>query len=150
MSKPTILLVEDNPDDVELTIMALKNHFGHVHVDVARDGAEAVAYFIDKKKILGGNWPPQVVLLDLNLPKLNGLEVLLHLRNNSDTARIPVIVLTTTDDETERFDCYNAGANSFIRKPIASEQFTEVIRQLGTYWLDINMPSPIYRVNSGS
>ncbi|MBF0444336.1 MAG: response regulator [Magnetococcales bacterium] len=143
MPLPTIFLVEDNPDDVELTLMALEEHHFKAHVEVARDGAEAVAQLLgDRKEPHNYSWPPHVILLDLNLPKLSGLEVLRHLRSNLVMRRVPVIVLTTSDDEFERLDCYNEGATSFIRKPVAYERFVEVIIQLGAYWINLNMPPP--------
>ncbi|MBF0369065.1 MAG: response regulator [Magnetococcales bacterium] len=142
MNQPTIFLVEDNPDDVELTLKVLQDHHFHAHVEVARDGAEAVAFLTGAKKSLRGKWPPHVILLDLNLPKLPGLAVLRHLRNDPLMACTPVIVLTTSDDAHECDECYNEGATSFIRKPVAYEQFEKVIQQLGHYWLDLNMPPP--------
>jgi two-component system, response regulator len=142
MILPTIFLVEDNPDDVELTIKALEDHNFHAHVEVARDGAEAVGYLIEDKVPTTFSWPPHVILLDLNIPKLHGLEVLRQFRRDSVMSLVPVIVLTTSDDECECRDCYNEGATSFIRKPVAYEHFVEVIQQLGIYWLEINMPPP--------
>jgi two-component system, response regulator len=101
-----------------------------------------VAYLIEDRVPTTVSWPPHVILLDLNLPKLPGLEVLRQLRSDPVMSRVPIIVLTTSDDEFERLDCYNEGASSFIRKPVAYERFIEVIQQLGIYWLDINMPPP--------
>jgi two-component system, response regulator len=142
MTLPTIFLVEDNPDDVELTIKALDDNNFKAHIEVAQDGAKAVAYLTGGASSPKGNWPPHVMLLDLNLPKLPGLEVLRRFRSDLVMCRVPIIVLTTSDDAIERLDCYNEGATSFIRKPVAYEQFAEVIQQLGKYWLDINMPPP--------
>jgi two-component system, response regulator len=133
MTLPTIFLVEDNQDDVELTIKALKNHIVNAHIEVAYDGAEAVSYLTGLKKSHIGHWPPHVVILDLNLPKLSGLEVLRRFRNDPVMMGVAIIVLTTSDDDIERLACYNEGATSFIRKPVAYEQFTEVIKQLGVY-----------------
>ena len=142
MTHPTIFLVEDNPDDVELTIKALQDNHINAHVEVARDGAKAIACLNGEKSSHVGDWPPHVILLDLNLPKLHGLEVLRKLRGDPVMTNVPVVVLTTSDDEYERLNCYNEGAASFICKPVAFEQFVEVIRQLGIYWLDINLPPP--------
>lgn len=141
MKLPTIFLVEDNPDDVELTRMALDDNNIKVELEVAVDGAQALERLTEDKIEHIGSWPPHVILLDLNLPKISGLEVLRHLKRDPVIGAVPVIMLTTSDDEFERLDCYNEGAASFIRKPVAFERFLEVIHQLGIYWLDINVPS---------
>nr|CRH06645.1 putative Two component signal transduction response regulator [Candidatus Magnetococcus massalia] len=142
MKHPTILLIEDNPDDVELTLRAFREQTLEVHVEVARDGAEAIECLAADSATHDGQWPPHVILLDLNLPKLSGIEVLRHIRSHTETQRLPVIVLTTSNDAQERSRCYEIGASSFIRKPVAYERFMEVIKQLGIYWTDINMPPP--------
>ncbi|MGN7611781.1 response regulator [Magnetococcales bacterium HHB-1] len=143
MIQPTIFLIEDNPDDVELTIKALQENHINVHIEIARDGAEAVDYLSKDVESFTCNWPPHVILLDMNLPKLSGLEVLCAFRNDPLMSVIPIIILTTSDDEIERLDCYSQGATSFIRKPVVFERFSDIMKQLGVYWLDINLPPPV-------
>lgn len=138
MREKTILLVEDNPDDVALTIRALKiNHILN-RVLVARDGSEALDMLFGT-----GNMPPidipEVILLDINLPKINGLEVLARIRNNERTRLLPVVVLTTSDEERDRMESYLLGANSFISKPVEFEEFSRAVKQLGVYWLAVNV-----------
>ncbi len=118
MTMPTIFLVEDNDDDVELTIKAIQESHMEVQIEIARDGAEAVSFLDGGPKSPKSTWPPHVIILDLNLPKLSGLEVLRRLRCDTAMSNVPVIVLTTSDDELERLDCYREGSNSFIRKPV--------------------------------
>ncbi|MEG3637768.1 response regulator [Magnetococcus sp. PR-3] len=142
MKPPTLFLVEDNPDDVELTLRVFKKQGSKVHVEVATDGAEAIRRLTDPTLLHAGIWPPHVVLLDLNLPKLSGMEVLQKIRVTPGIEHLPVIVLTTSNDALECKRCYELGACSFVRKPVVYEAFVEVIRQLGVYWLDINMPPP--------
>ncbi len=140
-----MLLVEDNPDDEELTLVALKeNHIGNPVV-VVRDGAEALEYFFGRE---GQSEPdvdvlPVVVLLDLKLPKVNGLEVLRRLRDNDRTKYIPVVVLTSSKEEEDRLSSYALGANSYVRKPVDFGQFIEAVKQLGLYWLVWNEPPPL-------
>lgn len=130
----TILLVEDNPDDEELALRALrKNHLAN-GVHVARDGEEALAYFFEgEPRAL-----PQVVLLDLKLPKVDGLEVLRRLRADDRTRLLPVVILTSSREERDLVEGYRLGANSYIQKPVDFEQFTQAIGQLGLYWLVLN------------
>jgi two-component system response regulator len=141
MSKRTILLVEDNPDDVALTIRALKKNKILNDIIVAKDGAEALDYLFCKGEYKDRNPEelPQLILLDLKMPKVDGLEVLRQVRANKRTKLLPVAVLTTSSEDKDRIDSYRLGANSFIRKPVDFEQFTEAVRNLGLYWLVLNV-----------
>ena len=147
MDKQHILLVEDNPDDVVLTLRALKKNNILNEVIVANDGAEALDFFFGTGIYEGRdtNVMPVITLLDLKLPKIDGLEVLQRLRADSRTKILPVIVLTTSKEEKDILDSYNFGANSYIRKPVDFIQFTEAIRQLGMYWLLLNERPPTGR-----
>ena len=144
MDNKTILLVEDNPDDEALTLRALKRNNILNEVVVARDGAEALDYLFaqgvhsdrDAGKL------PEVVLLDLKLPKLDGLEVLRRIRDEPLTRRLAVVILTSSNEERDIIAGYDLGANSYIRKPVDFNQFMEAVRQLGVYWLVLNVPSP--------
>ncbi len=139
-----ILLVEDNPRDVELTQRALeKSNVGN-GIRVVEDGAEALNFFFgeDGKSGCSGEECPVVVLLDLKLPKVDGLEVLRRMRASEKTRRIPVVVLTSSSEESDLISSYNLGANSFVRKPVKFSEFAEAIKQLGLYWLVINQPAP--------
>jgi CheY-like chemotaxis protein len=139
-----ILLVEDDPDDIELTLHALEQ--GHLvnRIQVVRDGAEALDFIFCR----GGHSDrdidcrPTLVLLDLKLPKVDGLEVLRQLKSDARTKTIPVVVLTSSKQENDRLECYLLGVNSFIQKPVDFDQFRETIRQLGMYWLLLNQPPP--------
>ena len=133
----TILLVEDNPDDEELTRIAFEESNLANQLVVARDGVEALEYLLDSKRPL-----PQLVLLDLKLPKLNGLEVLRRLRADDRTKFLPVVILTSSDEERDLFDSYGLGANSYVRKPVDFAQFVDSVRQLGLYWLVLNRTPP--------
>lgn len=136
MGNRTILLVEDNPDDEALTLRALNKHKLADEIVVARDGAEAIAWLFPDD---GAAHPsPQVILLDLKLSKLDGLEVLRQIRAHERTRRIPVVVLTSSVEEQDMVASYDLGANSYVRKPVDFEQFLEATRQLGTYWLMMN------------
>lgn len=140
--KPTILLVDDNPDDVELTLHALNSINLTCDVDVVYDGAEALDYLIaDSGKIESGQRTlPHLVLLDLNMPKIGGLEVLRRIRAEESTKTLPVVVLTTSQEENDIIDSYNLGANSYIVKPVDFKQFIAAVEQLGLYWLLLNTP----------
>ena len=128
-----IVLVEDNPDDEALTLRALKKNGIANDVVVLRDGAEALAF------LHAPNAPsPHLVLLDLKLPRIDGLEVLRRLRHEPRTALLPIVVLTSSNEERDLVESYRLGANSYIRKPVDFEQFTEAVRQLGLYWLVLN------------
>jgi two-component system, response regulator len=136
MKNKTILLVEDNPDDIKLTLRALKNCNIANEVAIAHDGVEAM-------EMLGSLSPlPTVILLDLKLPRLNGLEVLKQIRAEARLKRLPVIILTSSKEEQDILTSYDSGANSYIRKPVEFEQFNEAVRQLGLYWLLLNEPPP--------
>ena len=140
MDEKIILLVEDNPDDEELTMIALKESNILNDVVVTHDGAEAMDYLSGTGKFAGNDLirMPQIILLDLNLPKLGGLEVLERLRANPRTQFIPVIVLTSSSEEEDNLASYRLGANSFVRKPVEFHRFVDAIRQLGIYWLLVN------------
>lgn len=145
MNKKTILLVEDNPDDVALTMRALKQNNITNEVVVAKDGAEALDYLFGTGSYAGrdANLIPQVVLLDLKLPKIDGLEVLKRLRADRRTRLLPVVILTSSKEEQDLLNGYNLGANSYIRKPVDFNQFTEAVRHLGLYWLLLNEAPPV-------
>jgi two-component system response regulator len=140
MDEKVILLVEDSPDDELLTLRALKKNNITNKVVVARDGAEALDYLLGTGTESDQNPSilPQVVLLDLRLPKIDGLEVLRRLRSEKRTELLPVVILTSSDEERDVVKSYSWGANSFVRKPVDFEQFSEAVRQLGMYWLLIN------------
>ena len=142
-----ILLVEDNPDDEALTVRALRKNNIKNEVVVARDGAEALEYLFAKGKYAGtgSKLPPQVILLDLKLPKIDGLEVLRQLRANESTRLVPVVILTSSNEEQDRITGYGLGANSYVRKPVDFDQFVEAARQLGLYWLVLNEAPPVRR-----
>lgn len=139
-----ILLVEDNPKDVELTRRALQKANVSNGIRVAEDGVEALNFFFgeDSKSGVALEDMPVVVLLDLKLPRVDGLEVLRRLRANEKTKRVPVVVLTSSNEEKDLISSYDLGANSFVRKPVNFTEFVEAIRQLGLYWLILNQPAP--------
>ena len=138
MNDGTILLVEDSPDDVALTLRAFKSHNIGNEVIVAKDGVQALEVLLGPK---GGPPPsrlPSIVLLDLNLPKVNGLEVLQRIRAHPRTSLLPVVVLTSSTEQRDLVESYKLGANSYVRKPVDFVEFTEAARQLGLYWLLLN------------
>jgi len=139
-----ILLVEDNADDEVLTVRALKKNNLVNEVVVARDGVEALDYLFGTGAYAGRELSvqPGVILLDLKLPKLDGLGVLRSLRADERTKRLPVVVLTSSKEHQDLLQSYGLGANSYIRKPVDFNQFTESLRQLGLYWLVLNEPPP--------
>ncbi|HEY9639517.1 MAG TPA: response regulator [Coleofasciculaceae cyanobacterium] len=141
----TILLVEDNPDDEALAIRALKRHHIGNQIVVARDGVEALDYLFGIGQYAGRDLSlkPTVILLDLKLPRIDGLEVLRRLREDERTKLLPVVVLTTSTEEQDVLNSYNLGCNSYIRKPVDFVQFSEAIRQLGMYWLLMNELPPL-------
>lgn len=144
MSDRVILLVEDNENDEELTLRALKRSNILNRVVVARDGAEALDYLFARGA--HANRPPdeipQVILLDLKLPKVDGMEVLRSIRADERTRLLPVVILTSSVEEQDLIRGYGLGANSYVRKPVDFTQFVEAVRQLGLYWLVINQPAP--------
>lgn len=135
MNAGHILLVEDNPDDVALTLRALKSHHITNDVVVAEDGARALELLLGSEATPAGPELPAVVLLDLNLPKVNGLDVLRRIRAEERTRLLPVVILTSSDEERDVIAGYRLGANSYVRKPVAFLEFTEAARQLGLRWL---------------
>ena len=140
-----ILLVEDNPDDEALTLRALKKNKIRNEVVVAHDGVEALDYLFGTGAYAGRDTGilPMVILLDLKLPKVDGLEVLCHLRADERTKSIPVVVLTSSREEQDLINSYSFGCNSYIRKPVDFVQFVDAVRQLGLYWLVLNEAPPV-------
>ena len=144
MADGIILLVEDNPDDVELTLRALKKHNITNEIAIARDGAEALDWLFctgahaERKPQL----PPAVVLLDLKLPKVDGLEVLKRIRADERTKLLPVVILTSSREQEDLISGYKLGANSYVQKPVDFSQFSDAVKQLGLYWLLLNEPPP--------
>ncbi|MGD8559956.1 MAG: response regulator [Gammaproteobacteria bacterium] len=140
MSEKTILLVEDNPDDVTLTLRALKKNNLMNEVVVARDGVEALDYLFGEGQYASqpNETSAELVLLDLKLPKVDGLEVLKRIRSNELTKLLPVVILTSSNEQSDIISGYELGVNSYIRKPVDFEQFIEAVRQLGLYWLVLN------------
>jgi CheY-like chemotaxis protein len=137
-----ILLVEDNPSDVELALHALAKHHLANRIQVVRDGAEALEFVFSEGAYAerAGEHGPKVILLDLKLPKVDGLEVLRRIKSDERTRTIPVVVLTSSREEPDIAESYRLGVNSYIVKPVNFEQFTEAVRQLGLYWLLLNQP----------
>jgi two-component system response regulator len=143
MRSKTILLVEDDPNDLALTLRAFEKNRLANQLTVVRDGAEALEYLfasadgVDRDLVL-----PQVVLLDLKLPRVPGLDVLRRIRGDERTRRLPVVILTSSTEEKDIVSSYDLGANSFVRKPVDFMEFTEAARQLGLYWLVLNESAP--------
>ncbi len=141
--KSTILLIEDNPDDIELTLRALEKNNIANKVEVVNDGSEALDYLFHRgiysKKL---HLKPVLILLDLKLPKVDGIDVLRQIRGDERTRMLPVVVLTSSKEERDIIDSYMLGANSYIRKPVDFNEFVEAVRQLGLYWLVLNEPPP--------
>lgn len=144
MSERTILLVEDNPDDAALTLHALETNRILNPVVVARDGVEALDYLfatgIHTDRDVGDL--PAVVLLDLKLPRIDGIEVLRRLRADARTRLLPVVILTSSDEDQDRLKSYSLGANSYVRKPVNFDDFVRAAGQIGLYWLLLNVPPP--------
>jgi two-component system response regulator len=145
MPNSIILLVEDNPDDEALTLRALKKKNIANEVVIARDGAEALDYLFGTGtfKDRDGSILPAVILLDLKLPKIDGLEVLKRIRADQRTRFLPVVVLTSSNEDQDLLNSYSQGCNSYIRKPVDFDEFAEAIAQLGLYWLVLNQSAPI-------
>jgi len=144
MNEVEILLVEDNPRDLELTLRALrKNHVANSIATVS-DGEEALDFLFGRGKYAGRdvNNHPKVVFLDLKLPKVDGIEVLRQLKSDERTRKIPIVVVTSSDEERDRVESYNLGVNSYVVKPIEFDSFVKTISDLGFYWLAINKPAP--------
>jgi CheY-like chemotaxis protein len=139
-----ILLVEDSPDDEALTVRALKKANLRNDIVVARDGVEALDYLFRTGQHAGrdADRAPQVVLLDIKLPKIDGLEVLRRLRSDPGTALLPVVILTSSSEEQDIVEGYRLGANSYVRKPVDFEHFADAVRQLGLYWVLVNERPP--------
>ena len=144
MNDPFVLLVEDNPDDQELALRALRRNNVSDDVVVVNDGQQALEFLKAEGRWTGRNPTalPVVVLLDMKLPKLDGLEVLKRLRNEDLTRLVPVVVLSSSAEAADVLGAYRAGANSYLRKPVDFNQFTETIRQLAIYWMGLNQPPP--------
>lgn len=149
MDNSVILLVEDNPDDEALTVRALKKNNIKNALVVAHDGTEALDYLFGRGKYEGRDTRsmPQVVLLDLKLPKLDGFDVLRAIRADERTRLLPVVILTTSNEEQDRINGYGLGANSYIRKPVEFGSFIEAVKQLGLYWLILNQTAPVSSKN---
>ncbi len=137
---PTILLVEDNPDDADLALLAFQESQLANEIVVAHDGVEALDYLFGSGDYADRDMSimPQLILLDLKLPKLDGLEVLKRIRADERTRLLPVVILTSSDEETDIVQSYGSGANSYIRKPVRSSEFTDAVRTMGLYWLVLN------------
>lgn len=142
MRNKVILLVEDNPDDVKLTLRAFEKNKLANQIIVARDGVEALDFLFGTGEYEGRDLRimPQLILLDLKLPKIDGLEVLRRLRDDERTALIPVVILTTSDEQRDLIKGYSLHANSFVRKPVDFKEFVDAIGQIGMYWLVLNEP----------
>jgi two-component system response regulator len=145
-NEPVILLVEDNPKDEALTLRALKKSNIANKVLVAHDGVEAIDYLFGSGVDGRPNPLPELVLLDLKLPKIDGHEVLKRIRSNGRTSLLPIVILTTSVEDRDRLEGYRLGANSYVRKPVDFAEFARAVVQLGLYWLVLNEPAPPARV----
>ncbi|HEY9710049.1 MAG TPA: response regulator [Oculatellaceae cyanobacterium] len=143
--KSVLMLVEDNPDDEELTLLAFEQNNISNEVVVAHDGVEALDYLFGTGLYTERDMSvmPALILLDLQLPRINGLEVLRRLRADNRTKLIPVVILTTSTEQQDLINSYNLGCNSYIRKPVDYDQFLTAVHQLGMYWLILNEPPPV-------
>jgi DNA-binding response OmpR family regulator len=144
MERMEILLVEDDPRDVRLTMRELQAERYNAKIELARDGAEALDFLFCKGPYSQrpADRPPKLVLLDLKLPKIDGLQVLREIKGNPATQAIPVVILTSSKEEKDMIESYKLGVNSYIQKPVDFEQFRETIRTLGIYWVGVNQPPP--------
>ena len=149
MATNSILLVEDNPDDEALTLRAFRKNNVTNEVVVARDGAEALDYLFGTGTYAHRDVTllPQIVILDLKLPKIDGLEVLRRMRAAPQTKLLPVVILTSSNEERDLLEGYGLGANSYVRKPVDFAEFVDAVRQLGLYWLLLNERPPVWRKN---
>lgn len=139
-----ILLVEDNPDDVELAVHALRRENLANHIEVARDGEEALDFLFCRGRHANRNFatPPRLVLLDLKLPKVDGLDVLKEVKSDPRTKAIPVVIITSSREEQDLVTSYKLGVNAYIQKPVDFGQFREMVKQLGLFWMVVNQPPP--------
>lgn len=139
-----ILLVEDNPDDVELTMHALRREKLANHIQIVRDGEEALDFLFCRGPYADRTFehPPRLVLLDLKLPKVDGMEVLREIKNDPRTKAIPVVILTASREEEDLVNSYQLGVNAYIQKPVDFDQFRQTVKQLGLFWLVVNQPPP--------
>ena len=144
MSERTILVVEDNPDDEEFTLRALRKANVSNEIVVTRDGKEAVDYLFGEDQYAGRDLSvmPAVILLDLKLPKLNGIEVLRRIRSEASTRLIPVVILTSSSEDEDMVNSYLSGANSYVRKPVEFASFANAVASMGVYWMLLNEPPP--------
>jgi two-component system response regulator len=142
MAEGRVLIVEDDPDDEALILRALRSARLANPIDIARDGVEALAYCLGDDDTPPPNPPPIVILLDLKLPKIDGLEVLRRLRAADRTQHLPIVVLTSSDEQEDIIRSYRLGVSSYVRKPVDFQQFTAAVTQLGLYWTLINQPPP--------
>lgn len=146
MEAKKILLVEDSRKDIDLTLAALEEHHLANEVVVARNGVEALDYFYQRGEFAGRpNGHPVVVLLDLKMPKMDGLEVLRHVKSDEELRRIPIVVLTSSREEQDIVRSYDFGVNAYVVKPVAFENFIDVVKQLGLFWVITNQPPPLGR-----